>query len=840
MPCVTAMERVEHSWGSGLLGFAEPGVKPNYAPSRSSRIEHIDVTIRMHPVEQWFTCRSVIRWRPLPGNPGELVLDLDDVDVESVTDADGTPLAYDYGDALTIRTDNPVVVIQTRLASPTRGMYFTGPETWAPERQHMAWTQCQDEDGHFIMPCHDHPQARHPWSIRLEAPAGFQLLSNGELTGSGEDDGWAWATYEQRGSMPAYLFTAVAGQLSVQRAEGSEVPVAYWVPVGSEEAVSRSMGKTPEMIRAFGDRLGVRYPWPRYDQVVVHDFIFGGMENTACTTMTDRLLVDEKAAVEWDPEVLVAHELAHQWFGDYVTCRDWSQGWLNESWATMMECIWYEASREPIHAIWHRWEAYSAYLGEYRGRYRRPIVSYSFREPIDMFDRHLYQKGSCVLQTLRTELGEEGFWAGVQTYLERCALGPVHTRDFQSALEDTTGRNLDQFMDTWIHRPGHPEVKVGLSWSQGLLSVDVTQTQTGDDIPEAYAFPLELELVDAEGNSQSITLGINERSRTWAVPSAEPKTVRVDPRFAILADIQLAAPFGWLVSLLDDPSPVLALRAANALLKQPSGRAFRAVVHAMDEHPWWGTRAAIARAIGGLKSERARDALLDASVIEWDPRVLKAIVSALGAFREVEVADRMLQILEDEPPTWHLQAAALSTLARTRDARALEALTQSLAVDSWGDIVRLSALAAIASLEDEQALPTLLEWSQLDRAPRVRGTAARALGQLASRVPDVRQAAVDRIVEMLNEPGFFSVLQAIQAATVAGDTRALGPLSRIHQSAGDGRTRRMAYEASVRIRRGRTSEEGLADLRAQVQALQEQNAKLTRRLDKLEPVENDS
>ena len=126
------------------------------------------------------------------------------------------------------------------------------------------------------------------------------------------------------------------------------------VPEGEDEAVIRAFGKTPAMLDAYSDITGVEYAWPRYDQVVVHDFIFGGMENTACTTMTDVLLVPPDASLEWDPEGLVSHELAHQWFGDLVTCQDWSQGWLNESWATLCEALWIEHSRSAADAQWYR------------------------------------------------------------------------------------------------------------------------------------------------------------------------------------------------------------------------------------------------------------------------------------------------------------------------------------------------------------------------------------------------------------------------------------------------------------------------------------------------------
>lgn len=526
---------VQSALSSGVFPFAEPGVAPHYAPSRRVRIEHLDLTLRLFPVERRFEGEATLAFTSLARFTGRATFDLAEVEVLSVNDADGNALEHrhhegqlqiEVGDARSVR-------IAWHGSEPTRGLFFTGPKPAAPERQHMAWTQCQDEDGHFVFPCHDHPGQKHTWSIRLEAPTGYTTLSNGRAVESGETEGRSWSTWEQAEPMPAYLFTAVAAKLEEVAASWRGRPVRYFAPEGEGEGLVRAMGKTPLMIEHFSDITGRDYDWPRYDQVVVHDFIFGGMENIACTTMADILLVDEKAVLEWDPDVLVAHELAHQWFGDLVTCQDWSQGWLNESWATFMEAVWWEHDRAADDAIWYRFETMGSYLGEYASRYRRSLVHYRFREPLDMFDRHLYQKGSCVLWTLRGMLGEEPFWAGVKRYLHDNAFRPVHSRDFQRAMESATGENLDGFFHQWVDAPSHPELKIKLAEEDGLLVATIEQTQSGDGVPEAYHFPLVLEVLTDQG-TQRVRLPIAERERTWALPvSGTIQRVRIDPGLSV-------------------------------------------------------------------------------------------------------------------------------------------------------------------------------------------------------------------------------------------------------------------------------------------------------------------
>jgi len=820
----------------GVMPFAEPGVKPHYSPDRDVRIEHLDLELRLFPVEKRFEGRARIDVTALAGFSGVASFDLDEVEVSAVTDGGGEPLPYVLeGGALRVDVADPsTIVVEWSGADPSCGLYFTGPKPSAPDRQYMAWTQCQDEDGHFVYPCHDHPGIKHSWSIRLEGPAGFTLLSNGEAVDSGEEGGRSWSTWKQEKPMPAYLFTAVAAELSMVEAKWRDRPVRYFVPPGAEEAVVRAFGKTPLMIEEYSRRTGVDYPWPRYDQVVVHDFIFGGMENVACTTMTDLLLVDERAVMEWDPDGLVSHELAHQWFGDLVTCQDWSQGWLNESWATFMESVWWDADRDRDEAIWYRFGTMGEYLDEYGSRYRRSLVSYDFREPIDVFDRHLYQKGSCVLWTLRGILGEEPFWQGVKSYLDSRAHDTAHSRDFQRAMERTTGRNLDGFFHQWILSPSHPDLEIGLSEDSGLLVVSIKQTQTGEGVPEAYHFPLRLEIV-TESGSTSITLPVAERDRAWAIPvTGKVQTVRIDPGLNVLATHLWKGPRAWMERLLVDSDPVIALRAAHALLEEGSYPAVASVRHAMASHPFWGLRAELASRVGKRGGQIDRDSLIDLLQTDKDPRVRRAAAGALGNFRDATTADALLGVLEEDISTWHLLGAAIKSLGSTRDPRAIEAIKPFLEMESWASTIPTRSLAGLAATRDPAVLDILLAHSRVDRDDRIRGTAAAALGALGDRVEAVRTPALERLVEMLNEPGFRAQLAAIGGLATLGDDRAIGALSRVHRSAPDGRTRRTAYEALVRIRRGRSTEEGLEGLRRELETLREQNATLRGRIDKLE------
>lgn len=849
MPCRSF--RTEHALNLGLgavldgasMPFAEPGVEPHYAPSRTVRIEHIDLSITLAVRQERFSGEARIRFICLPTFEGTVDLDLDDVTVDDVTNGEGEALRWTHdSDHLRVHGvgGDGVVVVRWHHSKPTRGLYFTGPTACAPDRQQMAWTQCQDEDAHFAFPCHDHPGIKHPWTLRLRSEAGYTLLSNGAVVEEGEDADGAFAVFEQAEPMPAYLVNIVAAQLSVEETTWRGKSVRYLVPVGEEEAVLRAFGKTPIMLDAYSDITGVEYPWPRYDQVVVHDFIFGGMENVAVTTMTDLLLVDEMASLEWDPDRLVCHELAHQWFGDLLTCQDWSQGWLNESWATFMEVVWWEHDRSAEDANWYAYTQMLSYLGEDSGRYRRPIVSYRFKEPIDVFDRHLYEKGAVVMRTLRTQLGADAFWAGVKLYLDRHRHGTVHTRHFQRALEDATGRNLDQFFQQWIWGAGHPALSVKVAHKDGLLMVTVKQTQSGDETADAFHLPLALEVVREGEAPMSITLPLAERERTWAIPvSGDVASVRVDPGFQVLSTITLDAPRGWLERLAADACPVLAARAIQALLADGSGKAVRSALDAFAAHPAYQVREHIAGKLGQRGGDEARDALLAAFASDDHPRVRRAAASALGNYRDQAVADAMIdEVNKDDVGTWHLRAAALRTLGKTRDPRAVRAIRPHLQVESWADAVAGAACMGLANTRDPAVLDDLVACSRVGNRPRVRAGAALALGELGDKVEAVRQNCVERLVEMLDEPGFREQNVSIMALGTLKHPASIGPLTKVHTSAPDGRTQRSAYEALYKIRQGRTTEAGLAALRDEMESLRKDNAKLRGRLEKLERLES--
>jgi aminopeptidase N len=819
--------------------FAEPGVLPNYGPDRAFELVHLALKLRIDPQAGTLAAEALVQVGPTPTGMGSVRLNLDEVDVASVGlvgDSSALKWRHDQGVLVIDGLSAACTLRVVYTARPERGLYFVGPTQALPDREWQVWSQCQDEDGHYFFPCIDHPSVKQPMDITLIAPDEYTTVSNGFLAEkSAPESGWTAWHWKQEGPIPAYLVNVIVAKLEAHSDAHGDLPLRYLVEPGTPESeVRRIFARTPEMIRCFESRYGVAYPWPRYDQIVVNDFIFGGMENVSATTLTDLTMADPKAAAEWDPDGLIAHELAHQWFGDLVTCQDWSQGWLNEGWATYSEAIWIEWERSADEAAYDVFCKARNYFGETAARYSRPVVTYLFREPIDVFDRHLYEKGGCILHTLRKSLGEKPFWAATKAYLQANSHSTVHTHDLQSAFERATGRNLDGFFHQWVHCAGFPELALEIDEKDGLLNVKLKQSQSGEQVPEAFAFELGL-IVHGESD-QHLKLPVDERDRSFAIPVSErPRFVTVDPGFAFLSRMTLQAPQDWLTqALAESPCSVMRIRAAEALAKIANPKAVAALADALVNQPAWWVRLELAGSLSQAGGSAAREHLIAALQTETHLRVRTALVKSLARFRG-QVDEVLAGIVKAGDSSLFAEAEAAAILGRHQSPLAAQACLTLLDRPSWGEKLASGGLRGLGALREAQHLTLLLEHASANYPERHRAAAAGALGALADEVPAVRPQVLDCLLDLAANGGFRAKLAAIAALGKVRDPKALGLLGRLHGTGGDGRVKRSAYESMCAIREGRSSEDALQGLRGTVEKMEQSQAQLKERLDRLQP-----
>ncbi len=829
---------VESEGAGGGRPFAFSSSPRHFERDRPFAIEHLALELSLD-----FPTKSVqglarLTYRRVDPEAKVLVLDAVGFELEMVT-CGGKPVEYTYDGHLLYLEVGRVAqsgTVEIRYkATPRKGLYFLEPDEHVSTRPRQAWTQFQEEDARHVFPCHDKPHSKMTTEVYVNVPVSYSVLSNGVLaseTVRGERSVFHWQMSEPH---PSYLMTIVAGEFAVLResadvsdgGDAREVPISYWVPKGREEDARRALGNTPSMLRHFSKLTGVAYPWTKYAQVVVSDFFFGGMENTTASTLYEHVLFDERAALDVTSDDLVAHELAHQWFGDYITCRDWSEGWLNEGFATFFEHLWREEHRGRDDYEYGLRADLAAYLAEAKGRYRRPIVCQDYDAPLDLFDRHLYEKGGLVLHMLRTDLGDALFFAGVRTYMQRHAKGIVETRDLMRALEDVSGRSLGRRFEEMVYRPGHPEVDIDILWDDGILRCNAKQTQSSQDgVPSAFEVTLTLDIVGAGGaRSEKFTMTARTDTFVLACP-ARPAFVVVDPAMRVLGEVRVRAPVDMLQRQLADAATARGRwLAAQALAHSNDPVTIEALgVRVRDPQEFWGVRVQAAEALGEIRARECFDVLKQALSVEH-PKVRRAVAEALGRFRTV-AASEVLKPAALKDASYLVEAEAARALGRTRQTSAFEVLVDMMGRSSWADVVAAGAIDGLAALRDDRALPHLYSKTRYGNAPRVRRAAALAIPKIAS-----DRRAREHLEELLDDPDPTVRMDVVRALADLGDNRSRSALRARIEVDLDPRVRRRMREV---VRDLGTERKQSDQLKEEVETMRTEQTELKTRLATLE------
>jgi aminopeptidase N len=832
--------QAEHAEHAALLGsgaaarpFAFASTGRQFERDRPFLVRHLALDLTLDVEKKSVSGKATVDVARIDPTATQIKFDAIGFELAGVT-VDGESVSTKY-DGRTI--DVPLAAsadkaqIEIRYsATPRRGLYFLEPDEHYPDRPRQVWSQCQEEDARHFLPCHDKPHVKMTTELAVRVPNGWTVLSNGRLVAKDTPQAGLWFFHWKMTEPHAsYLLTLVAGEFAELTATAGEVPISYLVPKGREADGLRTFGRTADMVTYFGKLVGVDYPWNKYAQVVVSDFIFGGMENTTATTMYEHILLDERAAIDVTSDDLIAHELAHQWFGDYVTCRDWSEGWLNEGFATYMEHVWREKQLGADEYFFGLKGDLAAYVTEANGRYRRPIVCHEYDAPLDLFDRHLYEKGGVVLHLLRTELGPELFWKGVGVYLRRHAFGLVETRDLQRALEEVSGRSLGRIFEQWIYRPGHPEVEVAFAWDDGVLKVATKQTHAATDgVPHHFEIPIVLDVASDGGATKRERLVMTQRSETFAVPCpTRPRFVVIDPEMQVLGEVHAKAPNDMLrAQLAHAPSGRGRWLAAHALATSDDPPTIAALRQRLeDEAEFWGTRAECAAALGQIRARECFEALV-ANATTKHPKVRRAVVDALGRFKTTAAAQALKpHALKDE--SYLVEAEAARALGKTRQPAAFDTLLDVLDRPSWADVVRVGAIDGLAALRDDRGAPHVLARTRYGQPNRARRAAILAIPKLMT-----DRKARETLEDLLDDGDPHLRIDVVRALVEMGDTKSRAALRGRLEVDLDARVRRRLREALRDI--GEGAKKNVDQLKEELEKLQTEHADLKTRMSVLE------
>jgi aminopeptidase N len=788
--------------GPGGVKAALLGKENRYAPDREFDTAHVFLELELDFSRRvaFGECRTTIR----PFKAGLRVVEFDAVALEvQKASVNGLPAKFVAKDGkLRITSPKPLsageeaeIAVRYRVEKPTAGLHFVYPGPHNPKNPVQVWSQSQPEDARHWYPCHDNPHEKCTSEARITVPEGFRAISNGALVETFKSRGkvtWHWRMDRPHA---VYLISIAAGRFSELEDRWQDVPVTYYCEKGREADARRGFGKTVKAMEFFSEITGVPYPYDKYAQVAVAEYP-GGMEHTTCTTQTDACLIDARASLDVDLDLLVAHELAHQWFGDLVTCRDWTHAWLNEGFATYFEILFQAHDKGEDEADYELYHNASAYFDEDSRRYRRPIVCATYKYAWTLFDRHTYEKGAWVLHMLRRELGEQDWRRCVRHYLEKHRDGSVETSDLISAIGEITGRNLKWFFDQWIFRAGFPNLKATYSWDPKTRKAElhVAQQQEVSDADPAYAFKLPV-LFTGRGWTKSFTADVSAKEHrfSWTLPG-EPIDVEVDPDYTILKKLLLRKPQAmWLRQLARGRKAYSRHYAARNAVQWPGAETAAALERQIRREPFWGAAAEMARALGGVRTEEAFQALARLVKVKH-PKVRRAVVEALANFRRPETAGLVLPLARRDPSVL-VEAEAVKTLGALADARGVAQMKASLSKTSYRDVVAAGGVVALASLHDPRNLETLRKMSL---PPHSFARRAQAIRALADYLP-VSGAVIGWIGKAAEDPDERVTLAAVAALGRTEDERAL-PLLEKATKHPNTRVRVYADEAIARIK----------------------------------------
>jgi len=753
-----------------------------YAPSRDYDLQNVRVSLRFDLDQRKVMGQVTHTLSALRDGLTHLDFDSAELTISSAA-VNGKPAKFEArGEQVLVFLERPAKFgekFEVHMAyegKPNSGLYFILPSKDDPNRPKEIWTQGEAEDTHHYVPIYDYPNDKTTMEMVLTVPQDWLTVSNGKLLGI-EDAPGGMKTWTWRQSLPVstYLMSFVAGEYKQKKDTWRNIPLSYNVPRGQEDTIDSTFGSTGQMLDFFSERFGVVYPWEQYAETSVDEFVASGMENVSATTFTTRNMIHAELAGESAEAAdnLLSHELTHQWFGDLVTCKDWTNTWLNEGFATFGASLWEEHRYGADAASYRYWRDQNTWMpsGEL---FSIPIVTRDISDSVE-YVGNVYDKAGWVIRMLREQLGDDAFFAAMKHYLETYRLQNVVTADLVKAVEDSTGSNVDQFFDQWIYGAGAPRFVVKSSYDEGTKKVSLTvkQTQKVEGHVGIFHVPIDVAITTASGQ-KIFPIQVSKSDETFSFAVDGPPTmVLFDKGDKILKSLDFQkSPEEWIRQLQtaqDVPDRADAATALGAI--KDNDRVTGVLGEAAKHDTFWGVRNEALRALGRINSSAARKQIFSALSNE-QPWVRQVAVEQLGRFQNDNDVNKRLQQVYRDDKAYNVRGAALQSLAQVKASDTADLLQKAVSTDSPGNVLRIASLRAMGVLDDATLVPTLMEWSGPGKPSNLRSVAITALGRVDRKNHDITA----RLISYLNEPSFDIRYSSIFALGRRGDATAIEPL----------------------------------------------------------------
>ena len=788
-----------------VLLMVRPGIaqqifsanEPGETRNRTYHVLDYTIDIALHDMTKSVDGSVTATLSPLVPGLQTVVFDAANMKIARVTDGKGknlkftsTPIdlsvdlgrPYAYGEKVAVRIEYS--------CTPKDGLTFNNTDLKIPGKRPQIWSQGEDTTNHYWFPCYDYPNDKATCEVTATVNAKYTLLSNGKLIGVRENKKEKTKTFHWKQDKPisSYLIMIAAGEYTILHDRVGKLPLEFYAYPDDTANARASFRETASMIRFFNETIGVDYPWDKYAQIILQDH-FGGMENVSATTLADGWAVpDARARIDNPSTSLIAHELAHQWFGDLVTCRNFRDMWLNESFASYYDPLFQRFQQGDDEFAYTMFQNQGAGIRVDTTRGRKPIVS------VGSYGENVYPRGSAVLHMLRFILGDELYQRSVKRYVLKHQYEPVETNDLKMAIEEETGQNLQWFFDEWVYKAGHPVFDVSYTWDEPAKQVllSVKQTQTIDSLTGVFKMPVDIEITTSGGSSVK-RIAVVKQDSTYALPAdGKPLLVIFDKGDRLIKELHFEKPFDeWKYQALNATSLVDRLLALQTLAANQKNWDVASVLSdRMTRDPFWGVRreAVTIAAPMAAKSDSLRalfKASLTAASKDIRAEVRTAAVRALQYYRGPEIAGVLKTALRDSSYT--VISSALGSLVKADSANALPVVSEYLHYPSHQDRVEASALSAYASLDSTDAVIAACGDLGIAKSSNVRYTALNVLRRYGKGKREA-MAAVQNVVaeegqagpkfyavQVLGDIGDESSIPALEALTKGPDTQLNGP-----------------------------------------------------------------
>ncbi|KAG2196317.1 hypothetical protein INT47_009312 [Mucor saturninus] len=772
----------------GAVGFHSPTATNQYAPNKVIEPIHIEINLRFKDLSSRIVTGKVTHTfkhngTALVSNKKDLTqISLNAENFENVK-VSGDEVDYRYdGHLIHLTWKEPFeknserkVTIEYTLDQPIAGLYFQNPDT---ESEGSTWaiTDHEPEKARHWLPTVDYPTVRTTLSWAITAPKDLTALANGTFMGDEINGDYRTTMWELDYPCPSYLVCFAVGEF-VEADDGQvdNIPIKYFADKRyKKEDLIRAFDKTPSMIKWLQEKVGVPFPWSKYYQIATQG-CRGAMENISLVTWNDMFILDETHALELKhlTDLVNIHEMAHTYFGDLLVIRHFEHAWLKEGWATYIETCYLQDNVSEDAFKFEMLENQSGYTSECE-RYMRPIVTRKYDSSWDMFDRHTYPGGAWRLHMLRSLMGDEAFWSGVQTYIQRYAKKTVQTSEFQSCLEEASGLNLSRFFDEWLLSKGYPKLKGQYEFNDQAVKITLSQTQVdeAEQVP-LFGFSVEIEVTtDADRVYQGLITfdALETVSVSIQIPEGEkPTQLRIDPEYKVLFSLEMpSVDRNILIETAKSAKDVVnRIWAYSELIKNGSRPCLKAVREAILQEPYYGVRTYTARKLANLNSLYSIEILSELLDAEKDPLAMAAIAGAC-AIVDDRLRDALIRFLQRDGLPYRAHAAALASLGSQRNNDDLKYLLQVANDDTkigQHGLIRGGALKALGLHRSEEAFKHLLNAVSTNKEHiRARPFAIQGLAKSAPwQTECLKNTAIEEITKLTRDSYQFIRVNAVEA-----------------------------------------------------------------------------